>query len=48
MAQLREIHAINDRVAEAAQMAQRTLGAEYQASMRATRNVGQYQRIAQF
>jgi flagellar protein FliT len=48
LAQLREIHAINDRVAEAAQVAQRALGAEYQASMRATRNVSQYQRIAQF
>lgn len=48
VAQLREIMAIDARIAQAAQAAQRTLGVEYQASMRATRNVSQYQRIAQF
>ncbi len=48
LAQLKEIMAIDARIADAAQVAQRTLGAEYQASMRATRNVSQYQRIAQF
>lgn len=48
IAQLREIQAIDARIAEAAQDAQKTLGAEYQASMRATRNVSQYQRIAQY
>jgi flagellar protein FliT len=48
VAQLREIMAIDARIAEAAQEAQRTLGVEYQASMRATRNANQYQRIAQF
>lgn len=48
LARIKEIQAINGRVAEAAQVAQRALGAEYQASMRATRNVSQYQRVAQF
>ncbi|WP_321879618.1 flagellar protein FliT [Paraburkholderia bannensis] len=48
LAQIKEIQAIDARVADAAQVAQKTLGAEYQASMRATRNVSQYQRIAQF
>ncbi|HEV3430260.1 MAG TPA: flagellar protein FliT [Paraburkholderia sp.] len=46
--QLKEVQAIDARVAEAAQLAQRALGAEYQASMRAARNVSQYHRIAQF
>ncbi|MBB3255876.1 hypothetical protein F4827_000702 [Paraburkholderia bannensis] len=48
VAQLREIMAIDARIADAAQAAQRSLGAEYQASMRATQNANQYQRIAQF
>jgi flagellar protein FliT len=48
IAQLKEIQAIDARIADAAQSAQKTLGVEYQASMRATRNVSQYQRIAQF
>jgi hypothetical protein len=48
LAQIKEIQAIDARVADAAQVAQKTLGVEYQASMRATRNVSQYQRIAQF
>ncbi|WP_322048779.1 flagellar protein FliT [Paraburkholderia sp. J67] len=48
LAQIREIQAIDGRISQAAQVAQRDLGAEYQASMRATRNVSQYQRVAQF
>ncbi|RKT25465.1 protein FliT [Paraburkholderia sp. RAU2J] len=45
---LRLVHEIDTRIAAEAQLAQSELAAEYQASMRATRNVSQYQRIAQF
>ncbi|MEM5400572.1 flagellar protein FliT [Paraburkholderia unamae] len=45
---LKQIHAIDTRVAAAAQSAQNTLGAEYRSAMQATRNVNQYQRVAQF
>lgn len=48
IAQLKEIHAIDARISVAAQDAQKALDDEYQASMLATRNVSQYQRIAQF
>ncbi|MCG5072699.1 flagellar protein FliT [Paraburkholderia tagetis] len=48
LATLREIQAIDIRVAEAAQAAQQALGAEYRAAMQATRNASQYQHIAQF
>lgn len=48
VAQIREILAIDAHIARTAQSAQTTLGVEYEASMRATRNVSQYQRIAQF
>ncbi|QGZ62705.1 flagellar protein FliT [Paraburkholderia acidisoli] len=48
LAQIREILAIDAHIAKVAQNAQTTLGVEYEASMRATRNVSQYQRIAQF
>lgn len=48
LATLREIQAIDLRIAEAAQAAQESLGAEYRAAMLATRNANQYQRIAQF
>jgi hypothetical protein len=48
LAQIKEIQAIDARIAETAQAAQKALGTEYQASMRATRNVSQYQRVAQF
>jgi hypothetical protein len=43
-----QVHEIDTRIAAEAQLAQSELSAEYQASMRATRNVSQYQRIAQF
>lgn len=45
---LKQVHAIDMRVAVAAQSAQTALGLEYQTAMQATRNVNQYQRIAQF
>lgn len=48
IARLKEIHAIDSRITMAAQTAQREIGQEYQASMRAARNVNQYQRVAQF
>ncbi|CAM2163260.1 Flagellar protein FliT [Paraburkholderia sacchari] len=48
LATLREIHAIDLRIAEAAQAAQESLSAEYRTAMQATSNANQYQRIAQF
>lgn len=45
---LRQVHAIGGRIAEAAQSAQTALSAEYRSAMQATRNVNQYQRVAQF
>lgn len=48
IARLKEIHAIDELVAQAAQAAQHALGEEYSASLQATRNVSQYQRIAAF
>jgi flagellar protein FliT len=43
-----ELRAIDARIAENAQTAQQTLGAEYRAAMQATRHASQYQRVAQF
>ena len=45
---LRQVHAIDSQVAEAAQSAQNALSAEYRTAMQATRNVNLYQRVAQF
>ncbi|MBB2931929.1 flagellar protein FliT [Paraburkholderia silvatlantica] len=45
---LKQVHAINARVAAAAESAQSTLSAEYRSAIQATRNVNQYQRVAQF
>ncbi|WP_322031653.1 flagellar protein FliT [Paraburkholderia sp. J76] len=45
---LRQIHAIDARIATAAASAQSALSAEYRCAMQATRNVNQYQRVAQF
>jgi flagellar protein FliT len=45
---LKQVHAINLRVTDEAQSAQNALSAEYRAAMQATRNVNQYQRVAQF
>ena len=45
---LKQVHAIDMRVTEAAQSAQTALSAEYRTAMQATRNVNQYQRIAHF
>jgi hypothetical protein len=45
---LKQVHAINQRVTSEAESAQIELGAEYRAAMQATRNVNQYQRVAQF
>ncbi|MBB5446086.1 MULTISPECIES: flagellar protein FliT [unclassified Paraburkholderia] len=46
MARLREIHEIDSRIFEAARVAQQELGAEYQASMQASRNAGRYLSVA--
>ncbi|NLP60329.1 flagellar protein FliT [Paraburkholderia sacchari] len=48
LATLREIQAIDLRVAQAAQAAQESLSTEYRTAMQATSNANQYQRIAQF
>ncbi|HEY4802726.1 MAG TPA: flagellar protein FliT [Paraburkholderia sp.] len=45
---LKQVHAIDARVAIEAQSAQSALSAEYQTAMQATRNVNLYQRVAQF
>ncbi|TDQ89875.1 flagellar protein FliT [Paraburkholderia silvatlantica] len=45
---LKQVHAIDARVAAAAESAQSTLSAEYRSAIQATRNVNQYQRVAQF
>lgn len=45
---LRQIHAIDTRIAAEAESAQSALSAEYRSAMQATRNVNQYQRVAQF
>jgi hypothetical protein len=45
---LRQVHAIDMHVATTAQSAQTALSAEYRTAMQATRNVNQYQRVAQF
>jgi len=45
---LKQVHSINMRITEAAQSAQAALSAEYRTAMQATRNVNQYQRVAQF
>ncbi|ADG17125.1 conserved hypothetical protein [Paraburkholderia atlantica] len=46
MARLREIHDIDRRIFENARVAQQELGAEYQASMQASRNAGRYLSVA--
>ncbi|MGF6635380.1 flagellar protein FliT [Paraburkholderia sp. MM5496-R1] len=48
IARLKEIHEIDSRIVEAAQAAQQVLGAEYQASMQASRNAGQYLSMARY
>ncbi|MBB5400579.1 flagellar protein FliT [Paraburkholderia youngii] len=48
MARLQAIHEIDNRIVEAAQAAQQALGAEYQASMQASRNAGQYLNMARY
>ncbi|PYE22836.1 protein FliT [Paraburkholderia silvatlantica] len=45
---LKQVHAIDARVAAAAESAQSALSAEYRSAIQATRNVNQYQRVAQF
>jgi flagellar protein FliT len=45
---LKQVHAIDTRITAEAQTAQTALSAEYRAAMQATRNVNQYQRVAQF
>ncbi|NML32101.1 flagellar protein FliT [Paraburkholderia antibiotica] len=45
---LREVHAIDARIAAEARLAQTELDTEYRAAMQATRNVNLYQRVAQF
>jgi hypothetical protein len=45
---LKQVHAIDTRIAAEAESAQSALSAEYRAAMQATRNVNQYQRVAQF
>ncbi|MEM5331485.1 flagellar protein FliT [Paraburkholderia sp. JHI2823] len=45
---LRQVHAIDMRIAAEAESAQSALSAEYRTAIQATRNVNQYQRIAQF
>ncbi|HKR40281.1 MAG TPA: flagellar protein FliT [Paraburkholderia sp.] len=45
---LRQVRVVDMRVAGAAQSAQTALNAEYCTAMQATRNVNQYQRVAQF
>ena len=45
---LKQVHAIDTRIAAAAQSAQTALSAEFRTAMQATRNVNQYQRVAQF
>lgn len=45
---LKQVRAIDARVAAAAESAQSTLSAEYRSAIQATRNVNQYQRVAQF
>jgi hypothetical protein len=45
---LKQVHAIDMQITAAAQSAQSALSAEYRTAMQATRNVNQYQRVAQF
>ncbi|QGZ55923.1 flagellar protein FliT [Paraburkholderia acidiphila] len=45
---LKQVHAIDTRIATEAESAQSALSAEYRCAMQATRNVNQYQRVAQF
>ena len=45
---LKQVHAIDARIAAVAMSAQSTLSAEYRSAMQATRNVNLYQRVAQF
>lgn len=48
IARLKQVHAIDARIAQAAQEAQQSLGNEYRTNMQATRNVSEYQRMAGF
>ena len=43
---LREVHALDMRIAQAAQAAQAALSAEYRTAMQATHNAGQYRKVA--
>ncbi|HKU01138.1 MAG TPA: flagellar protein FliT [Paraburkholderia sp.] len=45
---LKQVHAIDSQIAQAARDASDELSAEYRAAMQATRNANQYQRVAQF
>jgi hypothetical protein len=45
---LKQVHAIDARIAAVAMSAQSTLSAEYRSAMQATRNANLYQRVAQF
>ncbi|MFD1558572.1 flagellar protein FliT [Paraburkholderia silviterrae] len=45
---LKQVHAIDAQIAEAARNAKTELNTEYQAAMQATRNANLYQRVAQF
>ncbi|MCP3717973.1 flagellar protein FliT [Paraburkholderia sp. CNPSo 3281] len=45
---LKRVHAIDTRIAAEARSAQTALSAEFRSAMQATRNVNQYQRVAQF
>lgn len=45
---LKQVHAIDAQIAHAARNATNELNIEYRAAMQATRNVNQYQRVAQF
>jgi flagellar protein FliT len=45
---LRQVHAIDAQIEQAARNATNDLNTEYRAAMQATRNVNQYQRVAQF
>ncbi|QBQ96307.1 flagellar protein FliT [Paraburkholderia pallida] len=45
---LKQVHAIDAQIAQAAHNARNELTTEYQAAMQATRNANLYQRVAQF
>lgn len=45
---LKQVHTIDAQIAQAARNATNELNTEFRAAMQATRNVNQYQRVAQF